>query len=91
MAAVIPRGGEQADVLERAARRAWQADLPGVRAGAQRRDEGDADDTADAALKDAEPVAGFRWFREPVPDYGKRRDWDPPAAKDPHGIHCAAR
>ena len=79
------------DVIECAACSARQADLPRIGDCAQRGDKRDADDTADTAVQDAEPVPGLRRLRKPVPGHGKHRYWYPAAGKDLHGVHRAAR
>src|SRR5690242_15287814 len=83
--------GERADLGERLPRPARQGDRPRVGGQAERGDERDADDRADPAIQDAEPVPGLGWLGQPVADYGQDRDLHALGGEQPGRGHRAGR
>jgi hypothetical protein len=82
---------EGPDVGERPAGPARQADSPRISGDPEGGDERDPDDCSEAAVQDAEPVAGLGWLGEPVADDGQDRYLYALLAEQPGSGHCPAR
>src|SRR6266704_6352194 len=83
--------GERADLGERTPRPARQGDRQRVGGEAEGGDERDADDRADPAVQDAEPVPGLGWLGQPLTDHGQDRDLHALGGEQPGRGHRAGR